>query len=101
MQWSKLNKKKTFLVLGNFKILKNSNVWNTLQDYWKLYQKKQYNKGNDNQDDDNGGHDEECDESDEEDWRMEVEDNVECDGIDDLLSDNEDEPPRNRQRITL
>ena len=47
MQWSKLNKKKTFLVLGNFKILKNSNVWNKLQNYWKMYQKKQYNKEND------------------------------------------------------
>jgi len=88
-------------LLGNFKNLKNCDVWNTLQDYWKLYQKKQYNKGNDNQDDDNGGHDEECDESDEEDWRMEVEDNVECDGIDDILSDNEGEPQRNRQRMTL
>ncbi len=88
-------------LLGNFKILKNSNVWNTLQVYWKLYQKKQYNKGNDNQDDDIGGPDEECNESDEEDWRMEVEDNVECDGIDDILSDGEDEPQRNRQRRTL
>ena len=89
-------------LLGNFKILKNSNVWNTLQNYWKLYQKKQYNKGNDNQDDDIGGPDEECDESDEEDWRMEVEDNIECNGSDDIiLSDNEDEPPRNRQRMTL
>ena len=88
-------------LLGNFKILKNSNVWNTLQNYWKLYQKKQYNKGNDNRDDDIGGPDEECDESDEEDWRMEVEDNGECDGINDILSDDEDEPPRNRQRITL
>ena len=88
-------------LLGNFKNLKNCDVWNTLQDYWKLYQKKQYNKGNDNQDDDNGGHDEECDESDEEDWRMEVEDNVECDGIDDILSDNEGEPQQNRQRMTL
>ena len=44
---------------------------------------------------------EECDESNEEDWRMEVEDNVECDGIDDILSDNEDKPQRNRQRRTL
>ena len=88
-------------LLGNFKNLKNCDVWNTLQDYWKLYEKKQYNKGNDNQDDDNGGHDEECDKSDEEDWRMEVEDNVECDGIDDILSDNEGEPQRNRQRMTL
>ncbi len=88
-------------MLGNFKNLKYSDVWNTLQDYWKLYQKKQYNKGNDNQDDDIGGHDEECNKSDEEDWRMEVKDNVECDGIDDILSDNEDEPQRNRQRMTL
>ncbi len=88
-------------MLGNFKILKNSIVWNTLQDYWKLCQKEQYNKGNDNQDDDIGGPDEECNESDEEDWRMEVEDNVECDGIDDILSDEEDEPQRNRQRRTL
>ncbi len=88
-------------MLGILKNLKSSDVWNTLQDYWKLYQKKQYNKGNDNQDDDIGGPDEECDESDEEDWRMEVEDNVEYDGIDDILSDNEDEPQRNRQRCTL
>ena len=88
-------------MLGIFKNLKSSDVWNTLQDSWKLYQKKQYNKGNENQDDDIGGPDEECDESDEEDWRMEVEDNVECDGIDDILSDDEDEPQRNRQRRTL
>ena len=88
-------------LLGIFKKLKSSDVWHTLQDYWKLYQKKQYNKGNDNQDDDIGGPDEECDESDEEDWRMEVEDIIECDGIDDVLSENEDEPPRNRQRMTL
>jgi hypothetical protein len=32
---------------------------------------------------------------------MEVEDNVECDGIDDILSDNEGEPQQNRQRMTL
>ena len=88
-------------MLGNFKILKNSIVWNTLQDYWKLCQKEQYNKGNDNQDDDIGGPDKECNESDEEDWRMEVEDNVECDGIDDILSDDEDKPQRNRKRRTL
>ncbi len=89
-------------MLGIFKNLKSSDVCNTLQDYWKSYQKKQYNKGNDNQDDDIGGPDkEECDESNEEDWRMEVEENVECDGIDDILSDNEDEPQRNRQRRTL
>ncbi len=51
-------------LLGIFKNLQVSDVWNTLQDYWKMYQKKQYNKGNDNQVDEVGGHDEEYDESD-------------------------------------
>jgi len=89
-------------LLGIFKNLKSSAVWNTLQDYWKMYQKKQYsNKGNDIQDDEEGGHDTECDNSDKEDWRIDVEDNVECDGIDDTLSDSEDKPQRNRQRMTL
>jgi hypothetical protein len=32
---------------------------------------------------------------------MEVEDDGECDGINDILSDDEDEPQRNRQRMTL
>jgi len=67
----------------------------------KRNQKKHYNKGNDIQDDEEGGHDKECDESDEEDWRIDVEENVQCDGIDDTFSDNEDESLRNRQRITL
>ena len=66
-----------------------------------MYQKKQYNKGNGIQDDEEGGHDKECDERNEEDWRIDVEENVECGGIDDTLSDNEDEPLRNRQRIKL
>jgi len=84
-----------------FKNLKSSGVWNILQYYWKMYQKKGYNKENDIQDDEEGGHDKECDESDEEDWRIDVEDSIECDGIDDPLSDNEDEPLRTRQRITF
>jgi len=64
-----------------------------------MYQKKHCNKGNDIQDDEEGGRDKECDEIDEEDWRIDVKDNVECDGIDDTLS-KEDEPLRNRQRMT-
>ncbi len=39
-------------------------------------------------------------ESDEEDWRIDVDDNVECDEIDDTLSDNNDEPLRNRHRVS-
>ena len=88
-------------MLGIFKHLKWSDVWNTLQDYWKMYQKKQYNKGNDIQDDEKGGREKECDKSNDEDWRIDIEDNVECDGIDDTLSDNKDEPLRNRQRMAL
>jgi len=92
------------LLLGIFKNVKSSDVWNTLQDYWNIYQKEQFNKANNIQDDEEGGRDKECDESDEEDWRIDVKDSVECDGdgIDDTtLSDNEDEPLRNRQRITV
>jgi len=37
-------------LLGIFKNLKSSDAWNTLQDYWKMYKKKHYNKGNDVQD---------------------------------------------------
>ena len=99
--WTEDGREYYQLLLGIFKNLKSSDAWNTLQDYWKMYQKKHYNKGNDVQDDEGGGHDKECDESDEEDWRIDVEDNVECDGIDDTLSDNDDEPLRNRQRVSL
>ena len=99
--WTEDGREYYQLLLGIFKNLKSSDVWNTLQDYWRMYQKKHYNKGNDIQDDEEGGHDKECDKSDEEDWRIDVKENVECDGIDDTLSDNEDEPLRNRQRMTL
>jgi hypothetical protein len=99
--WTEDGREYYQLLLGIFKNLKSSDAWNTLQDYWKMYQKKHYNKGNDVQDDEGGGHDNECDNSNEEDWRIDVEDNVECDGIDDTLSDNDDEPLRNRQRVSL
>ena len=99
--WTEDGREYYQLLLGIFKNLKSSDAWNTLQDYWKMYQKKHYNKGNDVQDDEGGVHDKECDESDEEDWRIDVEDNVECDEIDDALSDNNDEPMRNRQRVSL
>ncbi len=77
--------------------LKSSDVWKTLQDHWKLYQKKHYNKGDTSQDDDPRRHEEECEESDGEDWRMILEDEEECDGIEDTLSDNGREPRTNRQ----
>ncbi len=49
-----------------FKTLKSSNVWNTLQDHWKLYQKKQYAR-DDNQVEELREPEEECETSDEDD----------------------------------
>jgi hypothetical protein len=51
-------------LLRIFKDLKSSDVWKTLQDQWKLYQKK-YNDKGDNQDKDSKAQEEECEEIDE------------------------------------
>jgi len=45
--WTEDGREYYQLLLVIFKNLMSSDVWNTLQDYWKMYQKKQYNKGND------------------------------------------------------
>jgi hypothetical protein len=66
-----------------------------------MYHKKHYNKGATSQDDDSRRHEKECEESNKEDWKMQMEDEEECDMIKDALSDNEREPPTNRQRIAL
>ena len=79
------------------KNLKSSDVWKTLQDHWTFYQKKHYNKGDACQDDDSRRHEEEFEESDKEDWRMQMEGEEVCDGIEDALSDNERESLTNRQ----
>ncbi len=50
-----------------FKELKSSDVWNTLQDCWKLYQKKHYAR-DDNQVEEFRETEEECEASDEDDW---------------------------------
>jgi hypothetical protein len=46
-----------------FKELKSSDVWNTLQDHWKFYQKKHYAR-DDNQVEEFGEPKEECEASD-------------------------------------
>ncbi len=38
-------------LLGIFRNLKSSDVWKTLQDHWKMYQTKHYNKSDTSQDD--------------------------------------------------
>jgi hypothetical protein len=49
------------------KELKSSDVWNTLQDYWKLYQKKHYAR-DDKQVEELREPEEECEASDKDDW---------------------------------
>ncbi len=44
-----------------------SDVWNTLQDHWKLYQKKNYSR-DDNQVEEFREPEEECEASDKDDW---------------------------------
>ena len=90
-------------LLGIFQSLKYSTEWNTIEDHWKMYQMKRYKKGDTRQDENLSRHDEGSEEeSDESNWRIEMADDVEFDGIDDGLSNNDgSEPPQNRQRMTL
>jgi hypothetical protein len=67
-----------------------------------MYQTKHYNKSDTSQDDNLRRPEEECEESNEEDWRIAVlEDAEQCDEIKVSLSDNDGEPPTKRQRISL
>jgi hypothetical protein len=67
-------------LLGILKDLKSSNVWKTLQEYWKLYQKKHYARGH-NQDDDLRTPEEKCAASDKDDWQIDMPDGDEIDYI--------------------
>ncbi len=62
---------------------------------------KNNNKSDTSQDDNLRRSEEECEQSDEEEWRMTVEDEEQCDEIEVLLSDNDGKTPTNRQRISL
>jgi hypothetical protein len=64
-------------------------------------QTKHYNKSDTSQDDNLRRPEEECEVSDEEDWRITVEDAEQCDENEVSLSDNDREPPTKRQRISL
>ncbi len=80
-------------LLGIFSNLKSSDVWKTLQDHWKMYQRKHYNKSDTPE--------EECEVSDDKDWRITLEDEEQCDENEVSLSDNDGEPQAKRQRISL
>jgi hypothetical protein len=58
-------------LLRIFKNLKSSDVWQTLQEYWKLHQRK-HNARGDNKDDDLRAPEEECVASDKDDWQIDM-----------------------------
>jgi hypothetical protein len=70
-----------------FKDLKSSNVWETLQECWKLYHKKVYARGH-NQDDDLRTPEEECAASNKDDWQIDMPDGDEIDDIEEASVDN-------------
>ncbi len=82
-----------------FKELKSSDVWNTLQDHWKLYQKKHYTR-DDSQVEELMEPTEVCESSDKDDWQIEMPDGDEIDDIQEACVDDDRTTPRNRQRLS-
>ncbi len=82
-----------------FKELKSSDVWNTFQDHWNLYQKKHY-AIDDNPVKELREPEKECDASDKDAWQIEMPDGDEIDDIEEASVDDETPPPRNRQRLS-
>ncbi len=80
-------------------LMMSSDVWNTLQDHWKLYQKKHYAE-DDNQVEEFREPEEECEASDKDDWQIEMPDGDEIDGIEEACVDEDSPPPKNRQRLS-
>ncbi len=87
-------------LLRIFNELKSSDVWNTLQDHWKLYQKKHYAR-DDYQVEELREPVEEYEASDEDDWQIDMPDGDEIDDIEEACADDDSPPPRNRQRLSL
>ncbi len=65
-------------LLRIFKELKSSDVWNTLQDHWKMYQKK-HNARDDNLVEELREPEEEAEASDKDDWQIDMPDGDEID----------------------
>ncbi len=82
-----------------FKELKSSDVWNTLQDHWTLYQTKQYAR-DDNQVEELWEPEEECEASDKDDWQIDMPDGDKIDDIEEASVDDDSPHPRNRQRLS-
>ncbi len=69
-------------------------MWNTLQDHWKLYQKKHYAR-DDNQVEELREPEKECEASDKDDWQIDMPDGDEIDDIEEVCVDDDSSPPRN------
>ncbi len=82
-----------------FKELKPSDVWNTLQDHQKLYQKKHY-AIDDNQVEEFREPEEECEASDKDDWQIEMPDGGEIDDIEEACVDEDSPPPKKGPRLS-
>ncbi len=82
-----------------FKELKSSDVWNTLQDHWKLYQKK-HSARDDNQVGELREPEQECEASDKDDWQIDMPDGDEIDDIEEASVNDDSLCPRNRQRLS-
>ncbi len=82
-----------------FKELKSSDVWNTLQDHQKFYQKKHYGRG-DNQVEEFREPKEEDESSDKDDWQIEMPDGDEIDDIEEACVDKDSPPSKNRQKLS-
>jgi hypothetical protein len=86
-------------LLRIFKELKSSDVWNTLQDHRKLYQKKPYAR-DDDQVEELMEPEEECAASDKDNWQIEKPNGDEIDDVEETRVDDDSPPPRNRQRLS-
>jgi hypothetical protein len=82
-----------------FKELQSSYVWNTLQDHWKLYQKKHYAR-DDNQVEELRKPEEECEASDKDDWQIDMPNGDEIDDTEEISVYDDSPHPRNRQRLS-
>jgi hypothetical protein len=86
-------------LLRIFKELNSSDVWNTFQDHWNLYQKKHYAR-DDSKVEELMEPKEECEASDEDDWQIAMPDEDEIDDVEEASVDDDSPPPRNRQRLS-
>jgi hypothetical protein len=86
-------------LLRNFKELKSSDVWNTLQDHWNFNQKKHYAR-DDNQVEELREPEEECDASNKDDWQIKMPNGDYIDDIGEACVDDDSPPPRNRQKLS-